>query len=96
MTNADRAPRYMRTETGVAADCSGKMLLLHTGTWQYFEFDAVGERILTLLETPLTFEQLVTDLIAQFDVDAERCAQETRLFLDGMIAEGLVAAEPGA
>ncbi|MEI9997239.1 MAG: PqqD family peptide modification chaperone [Rhizomicrobium sp.] len=86
---------YARTSDVIEADVGGEVVLLHTQNWQYFEFDKVGAAIWTLLNTPITLDGLVNGLTEQFDVDQARCREETKTFLDEMIAQGLVTVGNG-
>jgi hypothetical protein len=81
---------YARTSDVIEADVGGEIVLLHTQNWQYFEFDSVGAAIWYLLESPRNLDTLVDSLTAQFEVDPNRCREDTRAFLDDMVAQGLV------
>jgi Coenzyme PQQ synthesis protein D (PqqD) len=81
---------YTRTPDVIEADVGGEIVLLHTQNWQYFEFDKVGAAIWNLLTAPTSLDALVEGLTARFDVDEERCRQETKSFLDEMASQGLV------
>jgi hypothetical protein len=81
---------YTRTADVIEADVGGEVVLLHTQNWQYFEFDKVGAAIWNLLNEPASLESLVTTLLTQFEVDEARCRQETQIFLDQMVQQGLV------
>jgi len=96
MTNAISSPSlYTRTQDVIEADVGGEIVLLHTQSWQYFEFDKVGAAIWTLLSTPNSLDSLVQSLVTQFNVGREQCTQETRAFLDEMATQGLVVAGNG-
>ena len=86
-------PTYARTADIIEAEVGGEIVLLHTKNWQYFEFDPTGAAIWTLLSEPRRLDSLVDALIARFEVDRGRCADETKAFLDEMLEQGLVTAE---
>jgi hypothetical protein len=93
MTSATaNASLYSRTGDVIEADVGGDIVLLHTQSWQYFEFDKVGGAIWHLLDTPASLDGLVRSLMTQFEVDEEQCARETKAFLDEMVTQGLVVA----
>ena len=89
------ADLYARTSDVIEADVGGEVVLLHTQNWQYFEFDRVGATIWGLLDAPSSLDTLVQSLTAKFEVDELQCRQETKDFLDEMIAQGLVKASNG-
>lgn len=96
MTNANSTTSlYARTGDVIEADVGGEVVLLHTQNWQYFEFDKVGAAIWNLLDAPSSLDSLVASLTAKFEVDEVQCRQETKAFLDEMVAQGLVTAGNG-
>ena len=86
---------YTRTADVIEADVGGEVVLLHPQNWQYFEFDKVGAAIWDLLNAPSSLDTLVESLTSQFEVDQNLCREETKSFLDEMIAQGLVAVGDG-
>lgn len=86
---------YKRTTDIITADVAGEMVLLNTKSWHYFEFDKVGGCIWALLEVPRSLPALVDALMADFDVDRARCLEDTKAFLDDMIAQGCVTTVDG-
>ncbi|HXC56371.1 MAG TPA: PqqD family peptide modification chaperone [Rhizomicrobium sp.] len=86
---------YARTDDVIEADVGGETVLLQTRNWQYFEFDSVGAAIWNLLTAPNSLDSLVDVLTTQFDVDQDQCRLETKVFLDRMVAQGLVTAGNG-
>lgn len=86
---------YRKTGDVIEADVGGEVVLLHTQNWQYFEFDKVGATIWSLLDAPSSLDTLVTSLLTHFQVEREQCRQETKAFLDQMMAQGLITAGNG-
>jgi hypothetical protein len=81
---------YSRADNVVETEVNGTVLLLHLGNWNYFEFNPISSAIWSLLETPAKLDAIVDGLERQFDVDPEQCLNDTRKFLDDLIAEGVV------
>lgn len=91
MTGTDLPTRlYRRATEFIATDVEGELVLLHTLSWNYFEFDKIGASIWALLDVPQSLPALVDALMAKFDVDEARCRADTKAFLDDMIGQGLV------
>lgn len=84
------SPVYRRTDDIVSADVGGQLVLLHTKTWQYIEFEKVGMAIWNYLETPQDLDTLVKLLTERFAVSAAQCRKETGDFLSALEAQGLV------
>jgi len=84
------SPVYRRTDDIVSADVGGALVLLHTKTWQYIEFEKVGMAIWNFLETPRDLDTLVKLLTERFAVSPEQCRKETEDFLTALQAQELV------
>ena len=85
-----RTPLYARMSDVIATEVAGQTVLLNTKDWSYHEFGKVGSSLWELMEIPRSLPTLVDDLMAIYDIDHARCTQETRAFLDDMIAQGIV------
>jgi hypothetical protein len=81
---------YAQNPAVIATDVNGEVVLLHPAEWDYFEFNKVGSAIWRLLAAPMTLGALVAALTAEFDVDPERCREETVAMLAQLDAHGLI------
>lgn len=66
------------------------VLLDIDGGHYYTLAGSVSVRIWRMLVEPRSVASLVDSLVEEFDVDRERCLDETRRFLDDLLAKGLV------
>ena len=82
-----------RSPEQVSADLDGKTVLLSVENGEYYNMNAVGSRIWSLLETPLTVAELVTHLTDEFEIDAEICQQEAITFLEQLSKNKLLQIE---
>lgn len=68
-----------------------EIVLLDIDGSQYYTLaGAVGVRIWQMLAVPRSPASLVDRLVEEFDVDRQRCEEETRAFLDELIGKGIV------
>ena len=74
--------RYHRHADLRLTALAGEGVVLHLGSKRYFTVNETGLTILTALEQPKTFEELVAAVCAEFDVDAAQAAETTGVFLD--------------
>lgn len=95
MTEAP-AVLYARAGDVIVCEVAGETVLLQARTWQYLDIDAVGAAIWARIEPPCGLDALVVGLRAAFEIDEARCRDETRAFLDQMVAVGVVEALPRA
>jgi hypothetical protein len=56
----------------------------------YFGLNPVASSIWTLLEKPLTFQELVTHLLDMYDVTENQCRQEVEKFLYQLLEKNLI------
>lgn len=76
-----------------AAELDGEVCLFHPETAQYLNLNATGSAIWHLLENPADQDSLVSQLLAQYDVDENCCRRDTQAFLEKAIACGMLRVE---
>lgn len=62
----------------------------------YYGLDPVGARIWNLLQRPRTVGEVRDALLAEYEVDAERCERDLLGLLEKMRAEGLIQVRSAA
>lgn len=67
-----------------------EVVMLSLENNEYFGMEKVGSRIWELLENPLTFRQLINNLIEEYDVDERQCTKETITFIQKLEDKKLV------
>ena len=82
-----------RSPEQVSADLDGKTVLLSVENGEYYNMNAVGSRIWSLLEKPITVAELVIHLTEEFEIDAEICQQEAITFLEQLSKNKLLQIE---
>jgi hypothetical protein len=65
----------------VCQELDGEMVLLDMNSGLHFGIDAVGTRIWQMLEEKVPPVKMVDLLLQEYDVEAERCAQQVLAFL---------------
>ncbi|MGH7278844.1 MAG: PqqD family protein [Candidatus Rokuibacteriota bacterium] len=80
----------------VFRDLDAEMVLLDMRSGVYFSLDAVATRIWQLLQRHSMLEPVLDELIDEFDVPAERCADDLLGFVTLMRDKGLVEVRVGA
>lgn len=83
-------PRIHRAPSAVDAVVDGQTVILSPVDFSYHTLDPVGARIWTLLADPLTIDELVDVLCAEYAVDSEACRADVEPFLERMVAIGAV------
>jgi len=83
--NADILYAPVGTEQGV-------MMSVEAG--RYYGLNSVGARVWELLEHPKTIAQLCAQICEEFEIDLETCEAEVSKFVNDMLANGIVHADP--
>lgn len=65
----------------LSSSIDDETVLFDSEQGQYFSMDPVGSAIWQKLATPITFKQLLNDLITEFDVSREQCQTDIEAFL---------------
>jgi hypothetical protein len=81
-----------RTSEVVGAALGDELLMMSVEMSRYFSLNAVGTRIWKLLENPTTEGAVVEQLVAEYDVESDRCRQAVAVFLSRLRERKLVAA----
>jgi uncharacterized NAD(P)/FAD-binding protein YdhS len=56
----------------------------------YFGLDRIGAWIWTLIQSPITIDQICAALVQKYDVDRARCERDVQALVADMAREGLV------
>lgn len=78
----------------VSAKLGDEAVILGLERGQYYGVNDVGSRIWSLIQEPRSVRDVCNALMAEFDVDAERCERDVIRLLSQMASEGLVDVEP--
>jgi len=60
----------------------GEVMLLNPNTGQYYSFNKVGAYIWELIAEPIAFEVLIQNLLLKFEVEKNKCVNDTLQFLE--------------
>ena len=90
MLNPDQ--KICRTKDRFLASMLGnEMVMMDTINGNYIGLNAVSCTIWNHLEHELTVTELISKLLAEYEVDLSACEQETLYCLNKMVEQGLVA-----
>ncbi len=81
-----------RAPGAVEATVDDQVVLLSPLDFSYHALDPVGARIWSILESPLTFGDLITELTSSYSIDAETCRADVTPFVERMIVIGTLLA----
>ena len=89
-TLSDRNEVFQRNPDLIGALIDNELVMMSAEKGQYYGLAGVGLRIWELLEQPRGFDQLVDQILDEFEVGREECQQDMAQFLKQMLELGLV------
>lgn len=83
--------KYQVTPEVLSSKIDEEIVLMSIEAGYYFGLEPVGSRIWEILsEKPATFDELVTQLMEEYDVDVETCQNDVKSFIDDMVSKKLL------
>ncbi|MEO8562080.1 MAG: PqqD family protein [bacterium] len=88
------ASRVVVSDEQVFTTLGEEAVILGLRDGVYYGLDAVGARVWALIAEPRVVGDIVTTLVAEFDVTPERCERDVLALLDDLAARDLVTELP--
>jgi hypothetical protein len=88
----DSSTIVSRSDSALAAEVDGEVILIGIATGQYFGFDAIGSAIWRQLDQPRRIGDICAQLQANFEGDPAAIEHDTLAFLELLAARQLVNA----
>ena len=73
-----------------AADLGEEVAILNLANGVYYSLNPVGARIWNLIQEPRSVRDVCKTLVAQYDVDTDRCEQDAIALLQQLVENDLV------
>ena len=73
-----------------AAELDGEVCLFNPQNAEYLNLNRTGSSIWNLLDMPAELDELISDLQARYDVDADTCRSETEDFVAEALKRGML------
>lgn len=73
-----------------AADLGDEVAILNVTNGVYYSLNPVGARIWSLIQEPRSVHDVCKMLVAEFDVDSDRCEQDAIALLQQLVENELV------
>lgn len=90
LPTSDNPTPFVRNPTIFANTVDSDLVMLDEQAGLYFGLNSVAHTIWQLLATPKNYQELVNDLVAQYEVSVERCQQDIQKFLAHMLQHHLI------
>lgn len=80
----------------VSSDLAGETVLLSMQSAMYYGLDQVGSRIWELVREPIRVSEIRNAIMAEYDVEQERCEADVLAFLRELSGKGLIEVTDGS
>lgn len=74
----------------IVSDMDGEKVMLSINNGKYYNLGDIGGEIWELIENPTSIEDLVSTLVATYDVDKNQCKEHVLSFLEMLHKEDLI------
>lgn len=82
---------YQLTQNQISSELAGETVILNHAAGMYYGLNEVGTFVWELLkQSPLSFEDLKEQVMANFEVDEQTCINDLQQLLNDLIHEKLV------
>jgi hypothetical protein len=85
---ADRPLRI--SSAAVFRELDGEAVILHLDSGTYFGLDEIGTRIWQLIDVHGNVDQVVRELLREYDVDAAQLKGDVESLVSSMVDKGLI------
>lgn len=93
--NVTNRPRFAVIKEHLYSDLQGEAVILSMKNGKYYGVNGVGRSIWKSLLEPLCLDEICGLVMREYEVDDEMCRREVLLFLQRMLAEGLIEIRDG-
>ena len=82
--------RYIQNKEIIQSKIGEEVVMLDVESGFYFGLNSVASIIWGMLEKEITFNELIDQLLSQFDVDRQLCEQDTQELLDQLLEKHVI------
>lgn len=82
--------KYCRNSAIIDGELGDSQVMMHLEKGKYFGLNPVGKRIWDMIQQPKSFDEIVENLLNEFNVEKERCVAEVKSFLDNAIKNEVI------
>jgi hypothetical protein len=82
-----------QVEGNIISDMDGEKVMFSIKNGKYYNLGEIGGVIWDLTENPNTPENIINELMKQYDVNQETCENQVMTFMDMLYEEGLISVE---
>ncbi len=82
--------RYLQNKEIIQSKIGEEVVMLDVESGFYFGLNSVASIIWSLLEKEIAFDELISQLMSQFEVERALCEQDTQELLDQLLEKNII------
>ncbi|RBP03165.1 lasso peptide biosynthesis PqqD family chaperone [Rossellomorea aquimaris] len=79
-----------QVEGNIVSDMGGEKVMLSISNGKYYNLGEIGGVIWDAIQQPLSFSELIDNLLNEYQVDRETCEQQVLTFLEMLLEEEII------
>jgi hypothetical protein len=79
----------------IVSDMDGEKVMLNIDNGNYYNLGEMGGIIWEMIKEPNTVDNLINDLLLEYEVDKTDCENQVILFINKLYSEGLISVVRG-
>jgi hypothetical protein len=82
-----------RNEGNIESDMDGEKVLMSVKKGKYYNLGKIGGEIWNRISVRISVNQLINNLVSEYNVGTKECEEQVISFLDHLLLEGLINIE---
>lgn len=74
----------------LVSEMNGEKVMLSIENGKYYNLGQIGGRVWELIASPVSIQNMVKQLVTEYEIEPGACEQQVRHFLQQLKAEGLI------
>jgi len=82
--------KYIQNKKVIQSKIGEEVVMLDMDSGFYFGLNSVASIIWGKLEKPISLEEVINELLEEYNIDRQTCEYDTRLFLDQLFEKNII------
>ncbi len=82
--------KYIQNKKVIQSKIGDEVVMLDMDSGFYFGLNSVASIIWGKLEKEVSFDEIISDLLNEYNIDKLTCENETKIFLDQLLSKNII------
>jgi hypothetical protein len=82
--------KYIQNKKVIQSKIGDEVVMLDMDSGFYFGLNSVASIIWGKLEKEVSFDEIILDLLNEYNIDKLTCENETKIFLDQLLSKNII------